>query len=96
VLKHLNIPPSGFSYTPKTSLPYRTLQVELNILKHKQFSPREQLQISTVAMSLQNSLRHTPGYSYQQFARERLLKPFTAIQATKGCPSMHNHHSLAY
>lgn len=98
VLKHLNILPSCFSYTFKTRLRYRTVWAELNVLKHKQFSPQEQPQINmcTVALSLQNSLRQTPHYGYQQFAWERLLKPFIAIQATKGCLSIHNHHSLAY
>lgn len=98
VLKHLNILPSCFSFTFKTRLPHRSVGAELNVLKHKQFSPREQQQINmcTVELSLQNSLRQTPDSGYQQFARERLLKPFIAIQATKGCPSIHNHHSLAY
>lgn len=88
LLKHLSILPSCFSYTFKTRLPYRRVQAELNVLKHKQFSPQEQPQINmcTVALSLQNSLRQTPDYGYQQFARERLLKPFIAIRATKGCP----------
>lgn len=50
----------------------------------------------TVDLSLQNLLRQPPNYGNQQFARERLLKPFIAIQATKGCPSTHDQHSLAY
>lgn len=49
-----------------------------------------------VALSLHNLFRQTPDYARQQFARERLLKPFRAIQATKGHPSIHNHHSLPY
>jgi len=71
---------------------------EFNVLKHEQFSPREQQQINmcTVDLSLQNLLRQPPNYGNQQFARERLLKPFIAIQATKGCPSTHDQHSLAY
>lgn len=98
MLKHLHVLPSCFSYTFKTRLLYRRVQAELNTLKHKQFSPQEQPQISmcVLALSLKNSLRWTPNYAHQQFARERLLKPFIAIQVTKGCPSVHNHHSLAY
>lgn len=98
LLKHLNILPSCFSYTFKTRLQYRRVPAELNVLKHKQFSPQEQPQINMcrVALSLQNLLKETPDYEYQQFARERLLKPFIAIQATKGCPSIHNHRSLAH
>lgn len=59
VLKHLNILSSCFSYTFKTRLPYRMVQAELNVLKHKQFSPQEQPQINTctVALSLQNLLK---------------------------------------
>lgn len=39
VLKYLNILPSCFSYSFN-----RTVQAELNVLKHKQCSPQEQLQ----------------------------------------------------
>lgn len=87
-----------FSSAFKTRLPHRSVGAEFNVLKHEQFSPRVQQQINmcTVEPSLQNSHRQPPNYSNQQFAKERLLKPFIAIQATKGCPSTYDQRSLAY